>query len=114
MASGFLNVRFESLCLGILSGESSWSALDKEFTLLTALMDLKVWKLIHMKHILLLQKQPLNREEEPEPSLFSDSVVDLRGTNATEAGSSGVFHAFVTVQIARRHENITKTQKQQK
>lgn len=29
MASGFLNVRFGSLCLGILSGESSWSALDK-------------------------------------------------------------------------------------
>lgn len=40
--------------------------------------------------------------------------MDPRGTDATEAGSSGVFHASVTVGIARRHENITKTQKQQK
>lgn len=46
--------------------------------------------------------------------IFSDSVVDLRKTDAIYAGCSGVFYAFVTVQIARRHESITKTEKQQK
>ncbi|KAM7129686.1 uncharacterized protein J5F26_011323 [Ciconia maguari] len=63
-------------------------------------------------NIMMCLRQLSNRNQQKTEG--TDSVVDPRETDAIYAGCSGVFYAFVTVQIARRHESITKTEKQQK